>query len=227
MRPRGRACPDRTLRPLLPRRRPRAPLEDGTGNIAASLRPLFAALTSQKHARSARVWLSVNRHAEQLLQDIARGRAPLAHETFRDHPAPQKVAFLRRLCHEHRLLEPVNLDIERFQDWFEAKAAGLPAGDARLIRQYARWIHLNRMRDLDRRGAFKKGTFLAAKQSTTMASGFLSHLRARGTKPARVPCSWPLSQVISSHPSGRRLAFPRVLQGLPRIGAGSTSSRCV
>ncbi|WP_052207309.1 hypothetical protein [Sinomonas humi] len=158
-------------------------LDDGTGSIAAPLRPLFAALTTQKHARSARAWLTVNRHAEQLLRDIAQRRAPLAHETFRDHPVPQKVAFLRELCLEHGLLGRVNLDIERFQDWLESKAEALPAADARLIRQYARWVHLNRMRHLERRGELKKGTFLAAKQSTTMAIGFLNHLVTRGTMP--------------------------------------------
>lgn len=102
-------------------------LDDGTGTIASPLLPLFTALTSQKHARS-RVWLSVNQHAAQLLRDLAQGRLSLTHETFQQHPAPQKVAFLRALCIEHQLLEPVNLDIERFQDWLAVKLADLSAG---------------------------------------------------------------------------------------------------
>lgn len=158
-------------------------LDDGTGAIAAPLQPLFDALIGQKHARSARTWLAVNRHAAQLLREIAQGRKRLAHETFQNHPYPAKVAFLRALCIEHQLLEPVNLDIERFQSWIEAKTGALAAQDARLINQYARWVHLHRMRHLENTGKLKTGTFLAARQSTTMAIGFLQHLRTRGRSP--------------------------------------------
>jgi hypothetical protein len=135
-------------------------LDDGTGTIAAPLRPLFTALTSQKNARNARIWLTVNPQAEQLLRDIAQGRVPLTHETFRDHPSASKVAFLRALCIEHQLLEPVNLDIEGFHTWLQTKIGVLPGQDALLIRQYARWTHLHRMRHLESTGALKKGTFL-------------------------------------------------------------------
>jgi hypothetical protein len=159
-------------------------LDDGNGAIAAPLLPLFTALTGQNHARSARVWLTTNRHAEQLLRDLAQGRLPLSHETFQHHRSPTKVAFLRALCIEHQLLAPVNLDIERFQSWLETTTGGLPAEHARLIRQYARWVHLNRMHHLQATGGLKKGTFLAAKQSTTMAIGFLHHLSTRGHSPS-------------------------------------------
>jgi hypothetical protein len=157
--------------------------DDGNGAIAAPLLPLFTALTGQKHPHSARIWLTTNRHAEQLLRDLAQGRLPLSHETFQHHRSPTKVAFLRALCIEHQLLEPVNLDIERFQAWLETKVSGLPTDHARLIRQYARWVHLNRMRQLETAGGLRKGTFLAAKQSTTMAIGFLGHLKTRGHGP--------------------------------------------
>lgn len=157
--------------------------DDGTGNIAAPLQPLFDALTVQKNPRSARAWLSVNAHAARLLRDIAQGRAPLGHETFQNHAYPEKVAFLRELCIEHQLLEPVNLDIERFQDWLKTKISALAAQDAQLISQYARWVHLHRMRHLESTGALKTGTFLSAKQSTTMAIGLLQHLRDRGRLP--------------------------------------------
>lgn len=157
--------------------------DDGTGNIAAPLQPLLEALSRQKNPRSARTWLTVNCHAAQLLRDIAQGKSPLTHETFQNHPYPEKVAFLRELCIEHELLDPVNLDIERFQDWLKAKTNALDNQDARLISQYARWVHLHRMRHLENTGKLKTGTFLAAKQSTTMAIGFLQHLRTRGRSP--------------------------------------------
>jgi hypothetical protein len=180
-------------------------LDDGTGTLAAPLQPLFTALTGQKHARSARIWLTTNRHAEQLLRDLAQGRLPLSHETFQDHPAPEKVTFLRALCIEHQLLAPVNLDIERFQAWLETKVSDLPTDHARLIRQYARWVHLNRMRQLEATGGLKQGTFLAAKQSTTMAIGFLDHLKTRGHGPKECTQS-DVDAWLAGGPTTRSLA---------------------
>lgn len=48
-------------------------LDDGTGTIATALQPLFTVLTSQTHARSARIWLTVNQDAQQLHIDSAYG----------------------------------------------------------------------------------------------------------------------------------------------------------
>ncbi|WP_248243320.1 recombinase XerD [Microbacterium kunmingense] len=159
-------------------------LTDTTGQVSPTLLPLFTALTQQTHARSARTWLTVNPHATKLLQDLARGTVPLQHATFTEHAHPSKVAFLRELCIEHGLLEPVSLDIERFQTWLDGKLRTADPADARLIRQYARWVHLNRMQHLAGTGALKKGTFLAAKQSTTVALEFVQHIRASGLTPA-------------------------------------------
>lgn len=157
---------------------------DTTGHISPTLLPLFTALTRQAHARSARVWLIVNPHATTLIRDLAQGVVPLDHATFTGHGHPSKVAFLRELCVEHGLLEPVHLDIERFQTWLDDKLAGADPDDARLLKQYARWVHLNRMHHLATTGQLKKGTFLSAKQSTTVALEFLGYIRDRGRFPA-------------------------------------------
>lgn len=149
--------------------------------------------------------MTVNGHAAQLLQDIAHGHAPLVHETFQNHPYPEKVTFLRGLCMEHQLLDPVNLDIERFQDWIETKTDVLDAQDARLINQYVRWVHLHRMRHLENTGRLKTGTFLAAKQSTTVAIGFLPHLRTHGRSP-QVCTQHDIDDWLGGGPTTRSLA---------------------
>ena len=154
------------------------------GDISPIVRPLFDALSTQTLARSATIWLTVNPAAKQLLRDLATGAAPLTHDTFTTHPSPEKVLFLRQLCIEHGLLERVNFDIERFQAWVDQMTATEPASDARLIRQFARWVHLQRMHALDTAGKMRKGTFLSAKQSTSTAIGFLRHLRERGHTPS-------------------------------------------
>lgn len=158
--------------------------DNGHGQVAAHLQSLFVALTSQKHARSAKVWLITNPDATTLIRDLAHGRLPLEHATFSEHSRPRKVVFLRELCIEHGLLETVHLDIERFQSWLAQKTAQAHPDDGRLITQYGRWVHLNRMHHLAETGQLKKGTFLSAKQSTTVALDFLAHLRESETAPA-------------------------------------------
>ncbi|MBG6240136.1 hypothetical protein IWX78_003131 [Mycetocola sp. CAN_C7] len=140
-------------------------------------------MTQQTHARSVRVWLIVNPHTTKLIRDLARGIVPLEHPTFTDHSHPSKVAFLRELCIEHGLLDPVHLDIERFQNWLDSKLHHTNADDARLLKQYARWVHLNRMHHLAATGQLKKGAFLSAKQSTSVALEFLEYIREQGHSP--------------------------------------------
>jgi integrase len=180
-------------------------LDDGNGRINPALQPLFAALSSQKLARSARIWMITNPHAKNLLRDIAQGDASISHETFTGHPQPTKVAFLRELFIEHGLLEPVHLEIERFESWLEKKLAGTIPEQSRLIKQYARWVHVNRMHHLAEVGMLRKGTLLSARQSTNVALEFLKFLERQGVTTSR--CSQAdIDRWISAGPTTRSLA---------------------
>ena len=97
---------------------------------------------------------------------------------------PQRVAFLRKLLIEHGLLEPAHLEIERFETWLQAKLASTTPEHSRLIKQYARWVHINRMQHLAQTGGLKKGTLLSARQSTTVALDFLRFLEQQKVEPA-------------------------------------------
>lgn len=70
-------------------------LDDGTGRINPALHVIFTALTTQEHARSARIWLIVNPDVTKLLRTLATGTAPLEHDTFTHHPKPKKVELRR------------------------------------------------------------------------------------------------------------------------------------
>lgn len=179
--------------------------DDSTGRINPTLMPLFTAMTQQTHARSAKIWLIVNPHTTKLIRDLAQGVVPLEHTTFTEHSHPAKVAFLRELCIEHELLEPVHLDIERFQNWLDRKLHDSNLDDARLLKQYARWVHLNRMHHLATTGQLKKGTFLSAKQSTTVALEFLDHVRERGHSPATCTQA-DIDDWLATGPTTRSLA---------------------
>lgn len=188
-------------------------LADDNGDLSSIVRPLFDALTTQTIARSATIWLTTNPDAKQLLRDLATGTAPLTHDTFTAHPSPSKVSFLRQLCIEHGLLERVNLDIERFQAWVDQMTATEPASDGRLIRQFARWVHVQRMHALDTAGKMRKGTFLSAKQSTSTAIGFLRHLRERGHTPSEC-VQTDVDDWLAGGPTTRSLARTFVRWGV-------------
>lgn len=156
-------------------------LDDGSGQIAAAMRPLYQALTSQRLARSARVWLTINPPTTQLLRDLAADRAPLKHETFTEHPEPRKVQHLRKLLTSLGMLKAYDPLIERYEDWLATKLEGMTmVPDRQLITQYARFVHLNRMRHLASKDQLKTGALLSARQSTSVAIEFLAFLGARG-----------------------------------------------
>jgi integrase len=180
-------------------------LDDGAGHINQALQPLFVAFTSQKVARSARIWMIINPDAKILLRDIARGEASIAHETFTGHPQPTKVAFLRELFIEHGLLEPVHLEIERFEAWLQKKLVDTTPEQSRLIKQYARWVHVNRMQHLAQTGQLRRGTLLAARQSTSVALDFLRFLDEQNVDSTK--CSQAdIDRWLSTGPTTRSLA---------------------
>lgn len=180
-------------------------LDDGTGQISPPLLPIFAAMTTQQHARSASVWLIVNSDVPILLRALANGTAPLEHSTFTEHPRRRKVQFLRDLFVEHGVLPRYNRDIERFTTWLDEKLATATPEQSTLIRQYARWIHLNRMHHLAEIGTLKPGTLLAARQSTSTALEFLRFIQIRNT--AIAACSQhDIDAWLAGGPTTRSLA---------------------
>jgi hypothetical protein len=167
--------------------------------------PLFTALTTQKHARSARTWLVRNPAAAQLLTGIAQGTKPLDHTSFTNHPSARKVAFLPELFVEHGLIEPFNKDIETYQDWLEDKLTDAQTGIATMVRLYGRWAHLNRMHQLARTHQSRKGTLLSARQSTTVAIESLEFLASRNINPGACR-QQDIDDWLASGPTTRALA---------------------
>ena len=210
-------------------------LDGGSGSVAEHMMPLHESLTSQQHARSARIWLTVNPETTKLLSDLSTGRAPMEHDTFTDHTVAAKVKHLRKLLTNLGMLVQYDRLIEGYEDWLTLKLEGIQElRDRQLITQYARFVHLDRMRHLASKGELKTGTLLSARQSTTMAIEFLSFLRTMG-RPPHECLQADVDSWLTSGPTTRSLArtfvrwaissnhmpklnFPyRVAKTLPRI----------
>lgn len=160
-------------------------LDDGTGTIAASLKPLHEGITAQPHPRSALTWLR-NPDVRNLLAAIATGTRPMSHAAFEDHPSPRTAMHLRELFITHGLLEPVDRNLLHFETWLDQILTELTDPDHHtLIKQFATWHHLRRMRQLSAAGQLRWGTTRAAKQDISVARDFLRHLSERGRTPSQ------------------------------------------
>lgn len=160
-------------------------LDDGTGTVPESLRPLQEGICAQLHPRSDLTWLR-NPDVRDLLASIATGARPLAHTTFDAHPSPRTAMHLRELFIEHGLLEPMDRNLLHFETWLDRILAEITDPDHHaLIKQFATWHHLHRMRQLSVAGQLQWGSARAAKQDISVARDFLRHLSERGKLPSQ------------------------------------------
>lgn len=158
-------------------------LDDGTGQIAPPLRPLVDALVTQDRPVSARLWARFP-HVKTLLRGLADGSLPLDHETF-DNFTPRHAAE-----HTRELLVTIGVLAERnraeaeFLRWLEWKTPQIAnPEDQQLVRRFATWHHLRRLRELDARGAVAPTTVARARADVRAGADFLAWLRERGRSP--------------------------------------------
>jgi hypothetical protein len=157
-----------------------------------------------------------------LLATIATGVRPLAHATFDAHRSPRTAMHLRELFIEHGILEPIDRNLLHFETWLDRILAELTNPDHHaLIKQFATWHHLRRMRQLSAAGELNWGTARAAKQDISVAKDFLGHLSDRGKLPSQCRQE-DIDHWIATGPTTRSTARTFVRwavrnQHLPRI----------
>ena len=153
-------------------------LDDGTNHVSPVLRPLFDAICQQPNALSAILWLR-KPPVRDLLHQLAVGAVPISRETFSSHPHPLMATHLRDLLIEHGVLAPVNRDLVAFEDWLTRHLPAYPPAAEKLLRGFATWHHLRRMRDLADQAKLTRRTVYAAEQQITVAVQFLDFLDTR------------------------------------------------
>lgn len=155
-------------------------LGDDAGVVPDHLTPLADAIACMRRANSGITWLR-NPTVRVLLRSIATGEVALSHDALDGLEASRTVEYIRDLLVEHGLLEARDKRMATFISWLNRKLASVDdAEHRRLIETFARWHQLPRLRLQADSGGVKPGTFLRAKQSTTVAVDFLRWLAARG-----------------------------------------------
>ncbi len=138
----GRLCERCTLSGKLT-----AALDDGTGHLSKALTPLLDAVTAMAKPQAGLDWLSNNPQVGQLLTGLATGQIPLTHRALAELPNWRTVAYLRDLLMSCGALPVIDKQVLHFETWLHHRLAGLGGqSDTAVLRQYALWHQLARMR---------------------------------------------------------------------------------
>lgn len=156
-----------------------AALDDGTGQISPALKPLADAITAMPDPWTGWMWLR-RPHVRALLSDLATGRLLLTHEALQQLPNWRTVAYLRDLLMACGAL-PVDKQLLHFETWLTRQLAELD-GDPRerLLRRFATWHLLTRLRARTDRHTLTSGATRYTCEQFTHARAFLTWLNEHG-----------------------------------------------
>jgi hypothetical protein len=174
--PAGRRCARCALSDQLA-----AALDDGTGRVNPALVPLFAALTSMAKPKAGLIWLR-NPKVPELLGDLASGRIPLTHEALHAVASWRTAAYLRDLLMTCGVLPTIDKQLAHYETLLHRRLADLAdAGSPhlRLLRQFAVWYQLPRLRAKAQARPLTPSHRQFASDQLTQAHGLLGWLAAR------------------------------------------------
>ena len=163
-----------------------AALDDGTGHVSGPLAPLLEALAAMETPDTGLTWIAAA-HVRELLADLATGKVALTHQALAAQPHWRAVAHLRDLLMSCGVLPAADKQLLHFQSWLHRHLAGAPAGPAtRLLRQYATWQQLPRLRARAAARPLTPAACTNAISQVKAATRFLAWLGEQDPGPARL-----------------------------------------
>jgi hypothetical protein len=175
---RGRLCTRCTLADRLAEL-----LGDETGCIRPELVPLARALTAMDNPLSGLTWLYTrgkNGSAAELLRSLGRGEVELTHEAFHVLEPRLAAEHLRDLLISCGVLPAVDKQLCSFERWLVGYLPSISDPERqRLIRRFATWDVLPRIRLNAENGPLTPGSRKYASDQVTHAVGFLTWLDER------------------------------------------------
>ncbi|MEV6028493.1 hypothetical protein [Streptomyces sp. NPDC052036] len=171
----GRLCEHCTLADTLARL-----LDDGTGRAAPELLPLVKILLEMDRPKSRLIWLR-NPNAVRLLQGLATGSILLSHDVLHQETPWRTVTHLRDLLRDSGVLPRVDRQLMLYQRWLTERLATIEEPEHRqLLRHFATWHQMRRLRTEAEKEALGRSQTNHAKQEVTQAGAFLVWLAGRG-----------------------------------------------
>jgi hypothetical protein len=162
------------------RRRARELLADPAGTVAPALVSVLEAITATRQPRVALNWLRQGAGAA-LLADVAAGRLPLTHEALDACPRRKAADYLRHVLTASGALPPRDEHLARTERWLQELLTGIePPEDKRLVRAYATWQVMRRLRASAKQNRVRTPT-ANARNNIQAAASLLAWLRSRHT----------------------------------------------
>ncbi|MFD3471739.1 hypothetical protein ACFWWM_36465 [Streptomyces sp. NPDC058682] len=186
----GRLCEHCTLADTLARL-----LDDGTGRVAPELLPSVKILLEMDRPKSRLIRLR-NPNVVRLLQGLATGSIPLAHDGLHQETPWRTVTHRRDLLMNSTVLPRVDRQLLLYQRWLTERLATIEEPEHRqLLRHFATWHQMRRLRAKAEKGP------LGRSQSKPHQAG--SHPGRRLPRVARRPRTGDRAVSAGRH---RRLA---------------------
>ncbi|MGP3965686.1 hypothetical protein ACTWPT_58065 [Nonomuraea sp. 3N208] len=167
----GRLCTRCTLTDLI-----HTVFDDGTGSISPALRPLADRLIASPNPKSTWMWLR-RPYVRDLLSNLADGTLSLTHDALHQLPNWRTVAHLRDLLMASGALPLIDKQLLHHETWLAHRYAEL-ADDPhlRVLRAFATWHQLPRMRARAATKPLTSGSRRAAGEQFKTAHSFLTWL---------------------------------------------------
>jgi hypothetical protein len=178
-------------------------LDDGSGAIAAPLKPLADALAAAASPAAVLEWLD-QPHIRDLPTCLAAGKLALTHEALDGWPRPRAVFYLRDLLVNCGALPAVDKQLHEFQAWLDRRLENL-AGHPhlRLLRQFGLWHQLPGMRARAAGGPLRTTAAQYARSRFIQAQAFLTWTDDLGVQPSALTQAH-IDAYYASHASHQR-----------------------
>ena len=159
-------------------------LDDGTGQIRPELVPLADFLLTMDHPLSGLTWLCARRgqpgSPEDLLRRLGQGEIALTHEAFHALQPWRAASHLRELLMACGVLPAMDKQICSFERWLAGHLAEITDPEhAQLIRRFATWEVLPRLRARAEKKAITPASRRHAGDQVKHATAFLQWLSDR------------------------------------------------
>lgn len=117
-----------------------------------------------------------------MLGDLATGRLDLTHEAFQQLPNWRTAAYLRDLLMQSGVLPLKDRQLLLFERWLDTHLAAVADPEhARLLRRFATWHQLRKLRAKANKAPLGDSPAREAREQQTQALAFLAWLTHRGT----------------------------------------------
>ena len=162
------------------RRRTTELLAGPDGQVPARLAVVLEAICAARNPRSALNWLRRS-HGAALLADLAAGKLPATHQALDADPRRRAADFLRHMLTAGGVLPPRDQELARTGQWLASVLGTIePPAARRLVRAYATWHVMRRLRASAGRAARPRTYTAHARRNICAAADFLTWLGSRG-----------------------------------------------